>query len=254
MADEHARAVEQAFRTQAAAFEDPSLNRAYTTDVDWLFAGLRLDPDHLVLDVAAGTGHAARRLAPSVRAVVALDVTAAMLDAGRSAAAAEGVRNVVFVRGDAAALPFPDGSFDVVVSRFAVHHFAQPEIQLGEMVRCLRQGGQLVVADLVAEPGLADAQDRLERLRDPSHARLLTFEELHGTLAGLGVTLTTRESRAVERPVDPWLRQTAAPAAEITAALRAELDGGPPTGLGPRERDGELWFRQLFCAVTASRA
>ncbi len=248
MPDDHARAVERAFTAQAAAFEDPRFNRVYAADADWIFAALELDGDELVLDVAAGTGHAARLLARSTRAVIALDATAAMLDRGRAAAAAEGLRNVVFMRGDATALPFADASFDVAVTRFAVHHLEHPPAVLAEMLRCTRPGGQLVVADLVADPELAAAQNRVERLRDPSHTRMLTLAELRELLDGAAATV-----RDVERPLLPWLRQTDAPEAEIAAILRAELDGGSRTGLRPRERAGELWFTQRFASVTARR-
>jgi ubiquinone/menaquinone biosynthesis C-methylase UbiE len=233
--EDHSQAVERAFTQQAAAFEDPRFNRVFTTDSEWLFERLPLGADDLVLDVATGTGHVARRLAPHVRVVVALDATRAMLEQGRAA----GVGNVVFVQGDAGALPFLDDSFDVVVSRFALHHFERPEVQVAEMRRCLRPHGTLAVADIVADPGAGDAQDRLERLRDPSHTRLLTAGELVG-LVGEDVEL-----RDVERPLEPWLAQTETPqgaAEEIRAALRAELEGGPPTGFRPRERDGELHF------------
>src|SRR5204863_348816 len=79
-------------------------------------------------------------------------------------------RNVLFMKADAAALPFVDGSFDVVVSRFAVHHFENPAVQIAEMRRVLRPGGRLAVADLVSDPDpeIAETQNRLERLRDPS--------------------------------------------------------------------------------------
>jgi SAM-dependent methyltransferase len=230
--------VGRSFTQQAAAFEDPRYNRLFTTDSEWLFERLPLDPDDLVLDVAAGTGHVARRLAPRVRAVVALDATPAMLERGRQAAHDGGIDNVIFVHGDAAALPFLDQAFDVVVSRFAVHHFERPEIQLAEMRRCTR--GRLAVADLVADPAAADAQNRLERLRDPSHARLMSVEELADLISATDI-----EVRDVERPLEPWLEQTRTPApaaAEIRAALRAELDDGPRTGFRPRERDGELHF------------
>ena len=128
MSQEHAAAIERAFSQQAAAFEDRRFNRIFTDDVDWLFERLELGPDLLVLDVAAGTGHAARRLAPAVRGVVALDVTRAMLETGKAAADEAGLRNVVFQRGDAADLPFVAASFDLVVSRFALHHFEAPRV------------------------------------------------------------------------------------------------------------------------------
>jgi SAM-dependent methyltransferase len=241
--DGHADRVERAFSRQAAAFEDPRFNRLFTTDSEWLFERLALTREDLVLDVAAGTGHVARQLAPCVRAVVAVDVTVAMLEQGR----AQGVPNVIFLRADAAALPFLDASFDVVVSRFAVHHFDEPAIQLAEMRRCLKPGGRLAVADLVADPAAADTQNRLERLRDPSHTRMLTAADLAALVGTHDVEL-----RDVMRPLEPWLAQTQTgpgAAGQIRDALRAELQGGPPTGLRPRDVDGELYFTHTMASL-----
>ena len=236
---------ERSFTQQAAAFEDPRLNRLFTTDSEWLFERLPLEPGDLVLDVAAGTGHVSRRLAPKVRTVVALDATRAMLEQGR----AQAPDNVLFVQGDAERLPFLDDSFDVVVTRFAVHHFEDPRVQLGEMRRVLRPGGRLAVADLIAHPEAAETQNRLETLRDPSHARMLELDELTA-LVGTGDV----EVRDVDRPLEPWLVQTEpAPdvAQEIRDALRAELEGGPPTGFRPSERDGELRFVHTMASLIA---
>ena len=251
MGDSHADRVERAFSRQAAAFEEQPI---FTTDSDWLFERLELDAGDLVLDVAAGTGQVARALAPSVRCVVALDATAAMLAAGKAQADRARLRNVVFQRGDAAALPFADATFDVVVSRFAVHHFEDPTPPLAEMRRCLRPGGRLAIADIIAadDPAVAALQNRLERLRDPSHARLLPLTEL--------VALVPRspgvEVRDFDRPLAPWLEQTATSdeaAAEITAALRAELAGGPPTGFRPSESGGELRFVHRLASIIAQQ-
>jgi ubiquinone/menaquinone biosynthesis C-methylase UbiE len=243
--ERHADEIERAFSQQAAAFEDPRQNRIFTTDSEWLFERLPLTADDLVLDVAAGTGHVARSLAPRVRVVVALDATTAMLEQGRRAAP----RNVLFLQGDAAALPFLDASFDVIVCRFALHHFEQPRKQVAEMRRCLRPGGRLAIGDLVADPDAAETQNRLERLRDPSHTELLTA-------AALAALLDTDdiEIRGVERPLEQWLAQTGTPAQaaeEIRAALRAELHGGPPTGFRPRDRDGELYFVHALASAIA---
>jgi SAM-dependent methyltransferase len=236
---------ERSFTQQAAAFEDSRLNRLFTTDSEWLFDRLPLDPGDLVLDVAAGTGHVARRLAPKVRQVVALDATRAMLEQGRAQAPA----NVLFVQGDAAALPFLDDSFDVVVTRFAVHHFEDPRVQLDEMRRVLKPAGRLAVADLIAHPEAADTQNRLETLRDPSHTRMLELHELAALVGSDDV-----EVRDVDRPLEPWLVQTD-PAEDsaraIREALRDELAGGPPTGFRPSERDGELRFVHTMASLIA---
>jgi SAM-dependent methyltransferase len=242
---EHRDRIEAAFSQQAAAFEDPHYNRIFTEDVKWLFEHLRARPDDLVLDVAAGTGHVARALAPFVRAVIALDATEAMLRTGKAEA-------------DEDALPFLDATFDVVACRFAMHHFEAPAGPLAEMVRVLRPGGRLVVADLLAseDAAVAAEQDRLERLRDPSHVRLLGADEIGELMREAGLASVTADARDIERELGPWLRQTAAPAAvadEVTAALRAELEGGRSTGLRPFEADGELRFVHRFGALTAHR-
>lgn len=256
--DEHAERVERAFTAQAAAFEDTRRNRFFTVDAEWIFAELPLSREDLLLDVAAGTGHAARLLAPSVRGAVALDATAAMLAEGKASADADGLRNVVFMRGDASALPFLDGSFDVVVTRFALHHFADPGAPLAEMVRCLRAGGRIAVADIVGDeqPEVARRMDGLERLRDPSHTRMLTAAELTERLGGLGIGALSVVTQERERPLAPWLEQTATDAetaAGIVGALEAELSGGQTTGFQPRRVDGELCFRHRFAAVVGAK-
>jgi ubiquinone/menaquinone biosynthesis C-methylase UbiE len=248
---EHSEAIERAFTQQAAAFEDPNYNRLFTTDSEWLFDRLTLNDDDLVLDVAAGTGHVARRLAPKVRAVVAVDATVAMLEAGRVEAKRAALRNIVFMQADAAKLPFLDASFDIVVSRFAVHHFEHPERQIAEMRRCLRMGGRLAIADLISDhdPEIAATQNRLERLRDPSHTRMLSLEDLAELVGSTDV-----EFRDVERKLGPWLEQTQTPPearAEIREALEAELEGGPPTGLRPREVEGQLGFLHTMASIIA---
>lgn len=239
--------IERSFTDQAAAFEDPAFNRVLTDESRWVLAALPVDAGDLVLDLAAGTGIAARELASRARAVVAVDVTEAMLARGRQAAAEEGLRNLVFMRGDATALPFLDGSFDVVVSRYAAHHFERPELLVAEMRRCLRAGGHLALADMLADddPATAAEQNQLERLRDPSHARALARGEIEALLDAAGLELLDVTIRSVRRPLAPWLQQTGTPdepAHRVHERLAAELDGGATTGMAPERVAGQLWF------------
>jgi ubiquinone/menaquinone biosynthesis C-methylase UbiE len=254
----HRERVAHAFTGQAAAFEDPRHRDVFGAGTTWLLEGLPRSPRDLVLDVAAGTGHVARQLAPQVHAVIALDATEAMLAQGREAACREGMRNVLFMRGEAEALPFLAESFDAVCCRFALHHLEDPAAAVAEMARCVRPGGHVLLADLVrAQDGaLAAAQDRLERLRDPSHGRLLTPAGLESLLAGAGMPVVDRREREVPRELEPWLAQARpepAAAQEVRDALRAELRGGPATGLSPAGAEGELRFVQRFAAVVGRR-
>lgn len=252
----HARRVQEVFARQAAAFEDHRHNQVLTHDSQWLFQSLRVEPRDLLLDVGAGTGHAARALAGRVRVAVALDLTEQMLRAGKQAAERQGLSNVIFQRGDALALPFLDGSFDVAISRFASHHIERPDVQIAEMARVLAPGGRLGLADVVADedPAVAATQDRLERMRDPSHTRTLPISEIVAEMQSLGLEAVTVESRAVRHAVDPWLERAGTPteiADSVRGELRAELAGGPPTGLRPLELEGELWLAQVWACVTA---
>jgi ubiquinone/menaquinone biosynthesis C-methylase UbiE len=245
----HRQRIREAFTTQAPTFEDPSLNFAFTSGLPWLLELASPQQGDVCLDVAAGTGLITRALAPRVTSVVAVDTTIAMLRTGADQAAEAGVRNVVFVAGDASALPCPSGSFTLVVTRFSLHHFEDPLPPLREMVRALRPGGRLVVHDLMAstDPEVARAQDRIENLRDPSHLRMPS--------AG-AVGNWRLETRVVPRSVEQWLAQArtpAASAAQIRQAFRRELSGGVATGLQPHEHDDELWFRQAWEITVAAK-
>ncbi len=137
-------------------------------------------PDDTVLDVACGGGIVVCAFAPHVRHATGIDMTPAMLDRARRLAAEKGVANVAWREGDVTSLPWPDAFFTIVVTRFAVHHFPDPEAVLREMVRVCTPGGRIVVVDTIAsaDPAKAAAFNRLEKLRDPSHVRALPLAEL----------------------------------------------------------------------------
>ncbi len=103
-------------------------------------------PGQRVLDVACGTGVvtriAAERAGPSGR-VAGLDVNADMLAAAR--AASPGAR-IEWYEGSALALPFPDGSFDIVVCQQGLQFFPDRVAGLREMRRVLTAGGRLALS------------------------------------------------------------------------------------------------------------
>jgi ubiquinone/menaquinone biosynthesis C-methylase UbiE len=135
-------------------------------------------PDDRLLDIACGTGSLTLELAPHVASATGIDITAAMLEQARAAQAQKGITNVDWVEGDAASLPFADGAFSLVTCSAAFHHFEQPAAILGEMARICRPGGRIVVSDVTPEPGKADAYDRMEKMRDPSHGHAHPVAEL----------------------------------------------------------------------------
>ena len=142
-------------------------------------------PNDGVLDVACGGGIVVCAFAPHVRQATGIDVTPAMLERARMLAAEKGISNAVWRQGDVNALPYDDGSFTIVVTRFAFHHFLDPAAVLREMVRVCAPEGRIVVVDTCASehPEKAAAFNRLEKLRDPSHVRCLTLRELKDLFA-----------------------------------------------------------------------
>jgi ubiquinone/menaquinone biosynthesis C-methylase UbiE len=146
-------------------------------------------PDDTVLDVACGGGIVVCAFAPHVRHATGIDVTPAMLERARMLAAEKQVSNVSWRQGDVTALPYGDGSFRIVVSRFAFHHLLDPLAVLREMARVCAPGGRVVVVDTCAadDPAKAAEFNRLEKLRDPSHVRNLTLTELKGFFRTVGL-------------------------------------------------------------------
>ena len=146
-------------------------------------------PDDTVLDVACGGGIVVCAFAPHVRRATGIDMTPAMLDRARQFAAEKGITNVTWREDDVSSLPWPDASFTIVATRFAVHHFPDPAAVLREMVRVCAPGGRVVVVDTCAsaDPVKAAAFNRLEKLRDPSHVRALPLAELEGLFYTAGL-------------------------------------------------------------------
>jgi len=208
----HSDLIKEEFARQAPSFEDRQYSFGDPRVLSWILANVPPEASELVLDVAGGTGHVGRAYAEQSRCATVLDLTAEMLAVGKREVDAAGVRNVVFQLGEADAMPFLPGSFDLVVSRFAVHHFAEPAAALAEMTRVCRPGGRVAIFDMVvAEPDRAEDYNHRERLRDPSHTRALTAEELRAAMEGAGLEIAHFVERDQPLPLERWLAQTGPP-------------------------------------------
>jgi SAM-dependent methyltransferase len=184
----HQALIRDQFTRQATVF-NAAVPIAAEDALAMIVAAASPSPDDTVLDVACGGGLVARAFAPHVRHATGIDVTPAMLDSARKAAAEKGLTNTSWDQGDVTTLPYADGSFAIVATRFSFHHFLEPLAALKEMVRVSKPGGRIVVVDSCPSEDKAKAAafNRLELLRDPSHTRALPLSEMKSLFAAAGL-------------------------------------------------------------------
>jgi 2-polyprenyl-6-hydroxyphenyl methylase/3-demethylubiquinone-9 3-methyltransferase len=145
------QAVKDRARAMWAAGDFPRVARETIPAVGpALVAAAGIRTGDRVLDVGAGSGATSIPAALAGGDVVASDLTPELLRAGRSAAVAAGVA-LEWVEADAEALPFPDASFDVVLSSFGAMFAPRHQVVADELVRVTRPGGTIAMANWTPE-------------------------------------------------------------------------------------------------------
>lgn len=193
------------------------------------------EPGDRVLDVGCGTGivarTAARRIGEGV--VVGIDPNAGMLETARRSST--DLRPAIeWKAGEAVDLPFPDGSFDVVLSQQAIQFFADPTAALEEMRRVLVPGGRAgvsVLRSIEHSPIYVPFAEVLERHADPAAGTMMRspfaswnadeLREMAGR-AGFGDVRVRLEVSSVRYPsTEEFVRREAAssPLAEPISAM-----------------------------------
>jgi len=254
--DHHATIVDQ-FTRQAVPFSSsPGIRDedALRLLVEASGAG----PADTVLDVACGPGLVVAAFARVARHVTGIDLTPAMIERARALVDERELANVTLTLGDVRPLPYPDGAFSIVVSRFAFHHFLEPAAVLAEMVRVCRPGGRLVVADAAVspDPARAAAFNRMEKLRDPSHVRAMPLAELAALFAGAGLPVPAVTRCEVRAEVEALLSRSF-PDPGGADAVRAMFVASLPDdglGVGARRHEGAIHFAYPVAILVAARS
>ncbi|HVW73339.1 MAG TPA: methyltransferase domain-containing protein [Rhizomicrobium sp.] len=236
----HDRIVQQ-FTRWARPFSELAVH----SEADGLrrtLAAAQLKPHMQVLDVACGPGIVACAAAAQARHVTGIDLTPAMIEQAMERQQRGGLTNLTWRIGDATGLPFPDRSFDVVLTRYSFHHMPDPIASLREMKRVTRPDGRIVVIDATPSPESQAAYDRMEILRDPSHTSALTLEQLRTLGHEIGLQEETIDGYALDVKL-----QTLADPADMTA-LAAMFDedirgGENRIGVAARREADGIYFQ-----------
>lgn len=210
-------------------------------------------PPDAALDVACGPGVLACALAKQVRQAAGIDLTPAMLEQARRTQQEQRLTNVEWILGDVTAMPFADGSFDVVTCRFAFHHFPEPLKVLREMRRVCRGGGRVVVADSAPATAKAAAFNAMEKMRDPSHTRALPEEEMTALFREAGLPHPRVERTRLALSLDEFLSRSYPKEGDEARIRRMFQDALADDAMDvqPRMEQGQLYFSVPVAIVGA---
>jgi ubiquinone/menaquinone biosynthesis C-methylase UbiE len=253
---DHLKRVTEEFRRQAETFD--TFAQKTDENVAARFASALGDAGQgNLLDVACGPGVVTAALAPHAKSIVAFDATQEMLEKARARCAKAGLASVSFRQGNAEALPFGDDEFDGVVTRLAVHHFAEPQRAFGEMFRVLRPGGTAVIVDVVSSEDAREErlQNAIERLRDPSHVRMLPASELDRCIAEAGFADLEPATWDKDREFEEWMDIVNDPARAqpIRVVAQALAESGRSAGMGLSIKGNAIVFFHRWRLVRASK-
>lgn len=254
----HNRVIRREFSKQASQFGEKGLTLSSQDILDWIVSLLPLEKQFRVLDVAAGTGILSRAMAPHVGEVVAIDITPQMLAQARLETSKNNLHNISIEQGNAEKLPYVSDSFDLVVSRLAIHHFELPIVPLREMVRVCKPGHRIGIIDLLSpeDERVAEVYNDLERLRDPSHVAALSKSHMEYLLVKAGIALERMETRDIEVDFQRWVQMTGTKPEMVQVLqneLKKEIDNGTRTGMRPFMKSDTLKFLQVWSVISGMK-
>lgn len=249
--------IQKSFSVQASKFENSSMSFFKQEYLDYTVQCIGAQKTDHVLEVAADTCVCGRAIAPYAAKVTCIDATPAMLEIGQTSAENEHRSNMTFINGFAEELPFPDESFDIVMTRLSFHHFTKMDTPFSEMNRVLKTGGKLVIIDMeAASENFRNIEDSIETMRDSSHIKNRSIVEFFSLYETYNYKMLKTENTLIPVSLQAWMDLTKTPEdVQITIQLKMkeDINGGTKTGFSPYLKSGELYFNQRWLLMIGEK-
>lgn len=193
-----------------------------------------------ILDLGCGSGYLSFQAAGRNQEaqVVGLDIVSDALVANREHAKKENITNVEFISYDGIIFPFEDESFDMVITRYALHHFPTIQTSMNEVARVLKKGGRFFLSD--PRPNDCDTTrfvDAYMQLKKDGHIRFYTKAEWEEIMKEAGMMLEKSFDTSIRFPKK---KNTAPGYAEVLASHDQSIIDSYQL----EETDDELWITE----------
>lgn len=165
------------------------------------------DKNNKILDIGTGTGYLAFPLAEKfpTASVCGIDIADVIVEKNNATVKEKGIRNLSFEVFDGLEYPFPDESFDLIVTRYAFHHFPDIVDAVRQMSRILVKGGKVLISDPMRnEKDDNGVIDSFMRVKKDGHIQFYSSNELDKLFINSGFT---KEKQAITDMKFPFAKQ-----------------------------------------------
>lgn len=202
----HNELIIDQFTRQAIPFTEKAAHYIKET-FENLLSIVKVNGNDVILDVACGPGLISIEFAKISKQVTGVDITPTMIQQAKFLQEKNELNNMRWDISDVSNnLPYPTGSFSIVVSRYSFHHLLNPLSVLIEMNRVCTIGGQIIVIDPTPAPDKVDMYNFAEKLRDPSHVKALTISEFEDLFKEAGIPIKRKGFYKLRLELEEHLR------------------------------------------------
>lgn len=159
-----------------------------------------------ILDIGTGTGYLAFPLAEEFPAasICGIDIAETIIEKNKEVVTEKGISNLVFQAFDGLRYPFDDDSFDLIVTRYAFHHFPNITDAIQQMNKLLVKGGKVLISDPMRNEKDANGIiDAFMRVKKDGHIQFYAADELDALFANNGFTKENQVITNMKFPFAP---------------------------------------------------